>query len=195
MNNGEDNGHEAVELYRCHPERGGGIIWAISFLFLFGVPIYAAISGKNLWPLLIFLPFGWYMLLSLEQVLWQFFGEEIGTIDDEYFYIYRKNRIFNRNWRIHLHKINEMDYYTESTFHKLFIRRGFVKNTLYIAYSPSDNHYNFAPGLPSDEQDEVLDRLEEAVAAAKEREGIKAEEEYWDAVEAFSGDDEEISNA
>lgn len=195
MNNGDENGKEAIELYRCHPNRGGGVVWAISFLIFFGVPIYGAIFEKTLWPLLIYLPFGWYVLLSLEQVLWQFFGEEIGTIDDEYFYIHRKNRMFNRNWRIHLHKINEMDYYTESTFHKLFLRRGLVKNTLYIAYSPSDNHYNFAPGLPSDEQDEVLDRLEEAVTAAKEREGIKAEEEYWEAVEEFREDDEEISNA
>jgi hypothetical protein len=191
MNNGDDYVKEAVELYRCHPERGGGIGWAIIFLIFFGVPIYGVILEKNLWPLLIFwLPFGWYMLLCLEQTLWQLFGEEIGTMDDEYFYIHRKNRMFNRNWRIHLHKINGMDYYTESTFHKLFIRRGLVKNTLYIAYSPSDNHYNFAPGLPSDEQDEVLDRLEEAVTAAKEREGIKAEEEYWEAVEEFSCDDE-----
>jgi hypothetical protein len=92
-----------------------------------------------------------------------------------------------------------MDYYIESTFHKLFLRRGLVKNTLYIAYSPSDNQYKFAPGLPSDGQDEVLDRLEEAVAAAKEREGIKEEEEYWEAVEEYweaveesSGDDERL---
>ena len=168
-------------------------MWAISFLIIFGVPIYGSIMEKNLWPLFYFwLPFGWFVLLSLEQMLWQIFGEEIGTIDDEYFYIHRKNRMFNRNWRIHLHKINEMDYYTESTFHKLFIRRGFVKNTLYIAYSPSDNHYNFAPGLSSEKQDEVLDRLEKAVGAAKEREGIKAEEEYWETVEEFSRDDEGI---
>jgi hypothetical protein len=65
----------------------------------------------------------------------------------------------------------------------------FAKETLYIIYSPG-YQYNFAPGLPSDEQDEVLDRLEEAVTAAKEREGIKAEEEYWEAVEEFSCDDE-----
>ena len=63
---------------------------------------------------------------------------------------------------------------------------------MYVIYSPG-YQYNFASGLPSDEQDKVLDSLEEAVAA-KERDGIKAEEEYWEAVEEFSGDNKGEGN-
>jgi len=137
------------------------------------------------------------ILMSLEQTLWQIFGEEIATIDDEYLRIYRKNRIFRRNWKVKLCEINVMDYYFESKwkkFNRMFRFGSFAKDTLCLIYSPG-YQYNFAPGLPSDEQDEVLDRLEEAVAAAKEREGIKAKEEYWEAVEESSEDDEEINNA
>ncbi len=157
-----------IELYRCHPKRGGGIIWAISFLIVFGMPIYSSILENNLWPLFFFwLPFGWFMILSLEQAMWQLFGEEIGSIDDDCFYIHRKNRMFNRNWRIHLYKIDEMDYYKESVLKRLFLTCGFANNTLYLRYSPSLFQHKFAPGLPSDEQVNVIDRLGEAVAIAK----------------------------
>ena len=99
---------------------------------------------------------------------------------------------FFRPKKVKLCEINVMDYYVESKwkkFNRMFRFGSFAKETLYIIYLPG-YQYNFAPGLPSDEQDEVLDRLEEAVTAAKEREGIKAEEEYWEAVEEFSCDNE-----
>ena len=156
-----------------------------------------AIHDKDITPLIAgYLMWSPIILMSLEQTLWQLFGEEIATIDNDYLRIHCKNRIFRRNWKVKLCEINVMDYYVESKLKKFnrTVRFGsFAKNTLYVIYSPG-YQYNFAPGLPSDEQDEVLDRLEEAVAAAKERAGIKAEKEYWEAVEGFLGDDEETGN-
>ena len=193
MNNGEDNGHKVVELYRCHPDVGGGFPWAMILLFALGCPLAMAIHDNDITPLIAgYLIWSPIILLSLEQTLWQIFGEEIATMDDECLRIHRKNRIFRRNWKVKLSEIDVMDYYVESKwkkFHRTFRFGSFTQNTLYIIYLPG-YQYNFAPGLPSDEQDEVLDRLEEAVAAAKERAGIKAEEEYWEAVEESSEDDE-----
>lgn len=71
-------------------------------------------------------------------------------------------------------------------------------NTLYIELSTSQRKYPIAPELGEEDwlyPDKVIARLRKAVAAAKEREGIKAEEEYWEAVEESPEDDEEISNA
>ena len=184
MNNELENNE--IELYRCHPDVGGGFPWVIILLFALGCPLALAIHDQDITYLIAgYLMWSPIILMSLEQTLWQIFGEEIATIDDEYLRIHRKNRIFRRNWKVKLCEINVMDYYVESKwkkFNRMFRFGSFAKETLYIIYSPG-YQYNFAPGLPSDEQDTVLDRLEEAVAAAKEREGIKAEEEYREAVE------------
>lgn len=70
-------------------------------------------------------------------------------------------------------------------------------NTLYIELSTSQRKYPIAPELGEEDwlyPDKVIARLRKAVAAAKERAGIKAEKEYWEAVEGFSGDDEETGN-
>ena len=70
------------------------------------MPICASILKNNPWPLLYFwLPFGWLMILSLEQAMWQLFGEEVGSIDNDCFYIHRKNRMFNRKVLDRLEKI------------------------------------------------------------------------------------------
>ena len=172
---------QEVVLYRCRPDVGGGFPWAMILLFVLGAPLIMAtkdmditylIAGYTIWSPMI--------LLSLEQVLWQFFGEEIATIDGEFLRIHRKNRIFRRNWKVELHQIGEVDYYVESKWRKIkntFRFGTFAKDTLCLTYGDLYFQYKFAPGLSPDEQDEVLDRLEEAVVAAKERTGIKDEEE------------------
>ena len=189
-----------IELYRCHPDNWwNGCVWAIQLLFLLGFPIYIAFSEQELYLLFLFWAiFSPFILLSLDQGLWNIFGEEVGVIEGEYLHIRRRHRLFRRNWRVLLHEIGEVDYYSESTwrwlFKSFFRAYYFTQDTLCLNYGVSERKYIFAPYLPSDKQDEVLDRLEEAVAAAKEREGIKVEEEYWEAVEESPEDDEEISN-
>lgn len=37
--------------------------------------------------------------------MWQLFGEEVGSIDNDCFYIHRKNRMFNRKVLDRLEKI------------------------------------------------------------------------------------------
>ena len=186
-----------VELYRCHPDVGGGIPWAMILLFALGVPLFMAIHDKDITPLVAgYLIWSPIIIMSLEQTLWQLFGEEIATLEDDYLCIHRKNRIFRRNWRVLLYEIGEVDYYVESKWRKIkntFRFGTFAKDTLCLTYGKYYFQYKFAPGLPPDEQDEVLDRLEEAVAAAKERAGIKAEEEYWEAVAEFAENEEDIS--
>ena len=176
---------ECEVLYRCHPDVGGGFPWAMILLFVLGAPLIMAIkdmdityliAGYTIWSPMI--------LLSLEQVLWQFFGEENATIDGEYLRIHRKNRIFRRNWKVELHQIGEVDYYVESKWRKInriFSFGAYAKNTLCLTYGYYYFQYEFAPGLSPDKQDEVLDRLEEAVAAAKDRAVIMTEEGDWEA--------------
>ena len=201
-NNGDNNGKEAVELYRCYPNRGYGYFWILVLLFLIGMPLKFAISLGDIfeliWGLLLCSPL---IVLSVEQMLWHLFGEESATIEGDLLIIRRTNRLFRRYWSCSLCEIESVDYYERSGWQK-FLKSAWgifmsSHNTLYIELSTSQRKYPIAPELGEEDwlyPDKVIARLRKAVAAAKERAGIKAEKEYWEAVEGFSGDDEETGN-
>lgn len=177
-----------VELYRCYPNRGYGYFWILVLLFIIGMPVKFAIDLSDVqelfWGLLHVSPI---IILSIEQVRWQLFGEEIATIEGENLNIRRTHRFFRQNWSCSLCDIVSVGYYEKSVWQGFFTRRGFffAQNTLCIKLSTSQRKYPIAPELGEDDwlyPDKVIARLRKAVDAAKERAGIKAEEEYWEAV-------------
>lgn len=97
MNSESEN--NVVELYRCHPNRGYGYFWILVLLFIIGMPVKFAIDLSDVqelfWGLLHVSPI---IILSIEQVRWQIFGEEIATIEGENLNIRRTHRFFRQNW-------------------------------------------------------------------------------------------------
>jgi hypothetical protein len=203
MMNARGNMEQEQEvLYRCHPNRGYGYFWILVLLFIIGMPVKFAIDLSDVqelfWGLLLVSPI---IVLSIEQVRWLLFGEEIATIEGENLNIRRTHRFFRQNWSCSLCDIESVGYYEESVWESFFHRRRFfyARNKLCIKLSISQRKYPIAPELGEDDYDwlspdKVIIRLREAVAAAKERAGIMAEEEYWEAVAEFAENEEDISN-
>ena len=87
-------------------------------------------------------------------------------------------------------EIESVDYYEKSGWQRLLKSAWGVfmssHSTLYIELSTSHRIHPIAPELGEEDwlyPDKVIACLRKAAAAAKEREGIKAEEEYWKTVE------------
>lgn len=161
-----DNQDTEKVICTCRPENVGGCMIMFMLLIMVGFSVYAAIASEDIYfffigTLMWLIPY----LLLIDDLCWQMSGEETISLTQDSLIIRRTHKIFHRKRRIRLSTIRKVEKWEVSLWRRLNevpSLTGSSQWTLYI----SDNglfRFKFGPRLSEEEQEEVIEKIMDAV--------------------------------